>query len=283
KLPESTRFCSHISDLTCENGISVGSGCSLWKTSGTSRFFGPLRAHSRAYHTDPQVQLSFLPGSSILVGEGAGLTTAHRGLQVQHRLVSAPITGTVTGWAVGTFRAVLAQLRELFVEFIPHPVHVLPQHQISAPGRGFLSLGGTLEVLRTLLFRHLLHPGSELTDAFGNCLSVGTHERPVVAFPLGLQLRASVIAQLTNVGDVRRTHELRRCFHLVGDRGQEQTQGLQRAHRAHQDDGALRVLRGVAPYRRLAPVGGSYIGQSPYSCLAVSAHTRNRVVHPADR
>src|SRR5699024_9317124 len=74
-----------------------------------------------------------------------------------------------------------------------------------------------------------------------------------------------------------------RCLHLVGDRGQEQTQGLQRVHRAHQDDGALSVLRGVAPYRRLAPVGGSYIGQSPYPCLAVSAHTRNRVVHPADR
>src|SRR5699024_12533127 len=52
-----------------------------------------------------------------------------------------------------------------------------------------------------------------------------------------------------------------RCLHLVGDRGQEQTQGLQRVHRAHQDDGALSVLRGVAPYRRLAPVGGSYIGQ----------------------
>src|SRR5699024_8345081 len=69
------------------------------------------------------------------------------------------------------------------------------------------------------------------------------------------------IAQLTDVGDVRRTHELRRCLHLVGDRGQEQTQGLQRVHRAHQDDGALSVLRGVAPYRRLAPVGGSYIGQ----------------------
>src|SRR5699024_940323 len=119
-----------------------------------------------------------LVGDSILVGEGAGLTTAHRGLQVQHRLVSAPITCTVTGRAVGTFRAVLAQLRELFVEFLPHPVHVLPQHQISAPGRGFLPLGGTLGVLGALLFRHLLHPGPELTDAFGDCLSVGTHERP---------------------------------------------------------------------------------------------------------
>src|SRR5699024_427351 len=66
KLPESTRFCPHLSELTCVNGLSTGSGWSLWKTSGTSRFFGPLRARSRAYHTVPQVQLSFLSGTQSL-------------------------------------------------------------------------------------------------------------------------------------------------------------------------------------------------------------------------